>query len=223
MSGIIQALERIINWLQKYDPEPETIPPGFSLLQIQELTKKLPFKLPLEVCKLYQYCNGKVGITPYSRLFSLEEALKICLSYIYTEVFLIHYSSEELSKNFCNFMSHPDAQQFLFAYYPLTTYRFPLFVENDGLCYVICDENEKKVSPIWYEFIGREPVIYSASLTSLMLTFAECYETGGYYVTSEYKAGVTYSYTEIDVEKAEKIFQKYNPAQIDVWREIWID
>jgi hypothetical protein len=68
--------------------------------------------------------------------------------------------------------------------------------------------------------VGLEPLEYAASLTSLILTAWECYETGTYYIDIDEDG---YSYVEEDFEKVKKIFQKYNPKQMDTGRDFWED
>ncbi|NEP44589.1 MAG: hypothetical protein F6K35_37410 [Okeania sp. SIO2H7] len=85
--------------------------------------------------------------------------------------------------------------------------------------YVICGDIENE-SPVWCVFVGEGPLEYAASLTSLILTSWECYETGAYYMTVDEDG---YSYLEEDNEGVRKVFQKYNPEQMDTFRYLWGD
>ena len=64
-----------------------------------------------------------------------------------------------------------------------------------------------------------EPQICASSLTSLLLTILECYQTGAYDIGMDEDTGITY--IKQDTSKLEKIFRKFNPDYLDVWQEIW--
>jgi hypothetical protein len=82
----------------------------------------------------------------------------------------------------------------------------------------MCSKEKTDHSPVWLTFQGLETVEYTKSLTNLILTFAECYETGAFYtVFTEYGEWEI----EEDLDKIEQIFEKYNPDQIDTWRSIY--
>ena len=59
MSALTETLERILKELQKNRPAvASTLQPGLTYKEIQETTTNLPFCLPSEVYKLYQWRNG---------------------------------------------------------------------------------------------------------------------------------------------------------------------
>lgn len=59
MVSLIEALERIINWLRKHQPDyAASFQPGLKSEEIQAAEAKLGFKLPPEIYELYQWRNG---------------------------------------------------------------------------------------------------------------------------------------------------------------------
>lgn len=214
MSILTESLEKIVNWLRVNDPESisglrpglgnpeiEKLTQNLPLLfhstgltdqEIEKLTQPLPLILPWEVREIYHYCNGKIALTPSLVLEPLEVAIEnTCYG-------------EWMRGNKISSSSHI----------------LPLF-HGDGkdFYYVICDSENK--SPVWCVYVGENPRMYAASLTSLILTTWECYETGAYYMYFDEECG--YSYVEEDLEKFKKVFQKYNPEQMDTWRYLWQD
>ena len=100
------------------------------------------------------------------------------------------------------------------------SFAFPLFYGNDReVYYIVCYPEEKDYSEVWYVKENSQPKICGINVTSLMLSIAECYETGAYYLArNEEKGG---SFLEQDRSKVETIFRKFNPDYIEVWQEIW--
>lgn len=209
MSILTQSLEKIVNWLRVNDPESVSrLRPGLSdpeiekltqnlplLLhskgltdpEIEKLTQPLPLILPWEVREIYHYCNGILELTPSLVLKPLEVAIE---NTCYSE----WMRGEKI---------------------PSSSHILPLFHGyGKNFYYVICERENH--SPVWCVYVGEQPRMYAASLTSLILTSWECYETGAYYIYFDEESG--YSYVEEDLEKVEKIFQKYNPEQMDTWR-----
>ena len=90
-----------------------------------------------------------------------------------------------------------------------------------------CYRHQTSFSPIWIRGVGMKPELYASSLTNSTLATAECYESGAYY-PALYKDDLEPScddrepfyVVEVDWEKAEPICEKYNPNQIDVWRDL---
>lgn len=80
-------------------------------------------------------------------------------------------------------------------------------------------QKEKEFSEIWYVSENSEPKICASSLTSLLITIIECYQTGAYYSVIDEKTGTTY--LKQDKSKLENIFRKFNPDYLDVWKDIW--
>ena len=83
MTALTVAIERIMNWLQQYQPEfAASFLPGLTREQIQEQTKDLPGLIPEEIYELYQYRNGtleemKSTVYPVFQFLPLDEAVQI--------------------------------------------------------------------------------------------------------------------------------------------------
>lgn len=194
MSKLTQALSEIISWLQINNPEAiSRFRQGLSINQIEEITSYFPFMIPKEVSELYQFSNGGIVLGDYD---------------------LIMYSLESALENSYHWESYKET--------PSSDNQILTIFHGDGhdVYYALCDKEEKKSSPIWCAFSGLKSSIYASSLTNLMLTVAECYQTGAYYTKFDEQGDLE---IEIDLNKFEKIFQKYNPEQMDTWRKIWKD
>ncbi len=196
MSKLTQALKEIISWLRLNYPEAVcNLRQGLNLQQIEEVTKDFPFVLPREVTELYQFCDGNMRLGNYDLImYPLELALEASNSW-------------EWAKKTPSLDSHI-----------LTIFH------GDGhdVYYVICDKQKKDFSPVWSAWAahGCDASIYASSLTNLILTVAECYREGSYYTQFDEEGDLEIG---TNLETFEKIFQKYNPKQIDAWREIWKD
>jgi cell wall assembly regulator SMI1 len=83
-----------------------------------------------------------------------------------------------------------------------------------------CYRHQTSFSPVWIRGVGAEPYLYASSLTNSILATAECYESGAYYPTLIKDDRGDFYAVEVDWEKAEPICKKYNPNQIDVWRDL---
>lgn len=191
MSIITQYLEKIVNWLQVNYPESVYgLPPGLNDSEIEELTQPLSLNLPSAVREIYHFCNGYFALAPFLILDPLDVVI-------------------ENARN-ADWMKGNQV--------PSSTKILPLF-HGDGknFYYVICDEQEND-SPVWCVYVGEEPLMSAASLTSLILTVSECYETGAYYINV---APEGYFYIEKNREEFEKIFEKYNPEQMDTCKYLW--
>jgi hypothetical protein len=96
----------------------------------------------------------------------------------------------------------------------------PLFHgDRQEIYYVLCDNEERMISHVYCQFPGEEPVIYAECVTSLIVTIAQCYQEGAYYIAIDEETGERT--IEQDLDKIEPIFEKFNPDRIDTWRKIW--
>ena len=191
MSVITQSLEKIVNWLQINDPESVSgLRPGLSDPEIEELIQAPSLILPSTVREIYHFCNGSLELTPSFVLDPLELAIE--------------------NTRYADWMRGNQI--------PSSTKILPLFHGyGKDFYYVICGEPEND-SPVWCVYVGEQPLMCAASLTSLILTMSECYERGAYYIDVDEEG---YSYVEEDYEKFEKIFEKYNPEQMDTYEYLW--
>lgn len=101
-----------------------------------------------------------------------------------------------------------------------TGYPFPLFKgTRDEIYYVLADDPEPTYSHVYCQFPGEEPMIYAECVTSLIVTIAQCYQEGAYYIAIDEETGARS--IQQDLDKIEPIFEKFNPDQIDTWRSLW--
>jgi cell wall assembly regulator SMI1 len=194
MSKLRQAVDKTVNWLRLNYPENiEGFRQGLSIEEIQEITKDFPFVIPKEIVELYQIYDGDIMFGSWDlTLYSLESAL-------------------EWSPHWEGYKYPPSSENHILTI---------MHGSAKNVYYVLCDKEDKDSSPIWYTEAGGRSIIYASSFTNLMLTVAECYETGAYYTALD-----SDGFLEIkeDLDKFEKIFEKYNPEQIDTWRQNWRD
>jgi SMI1 / KNR4 family (SUKH-1) len=181
MSTLTDALERILNWLQANHPKAaSSLQPGLSYEEIEAKLADLPFRLPQEVYELYQWRNGssdngEADCFDCYRFIPLEEAI-------------------ELSK-------YQVTEDLLEGTFPFGW--FPLFEFNGGYLAVIGAESKNDNSPIVCHY-EDESIAYT-NLTGMMLTMAECYETGAY------EKNELEEDWQANCEKEKKLCIKYNP------------
>jgi hypothetical protein len=102
----------------------------------------------------------------------------------------------------------------------LEFHSLPLFHgDRQEIYYVLCDNQERLISHVYCQFPDEEPVIYAECVTSLIVSIAQCYQEGAYYIAIDEETGARS--IEQDLDKIEPIFEKFNPDQIDTWRKIW--
>lgn len=224
--NIIEGLEKIIKWRKNKYPEDAYLTSGLTIERLQQLTQGFPFKLPNELSEFYTRYYTNISLAPGLCAFhSLTESLDQCLQgWILRELpdEVLDFSEPKAKGEYLHFFEGC-FQDKLFKkvidYYPHNWCKLPIFY---GVCkqvYLIeCNKQAADTSPVWVRFIGEEPKIYASSLTSLMLTIAECYETGAYYTVFHEEYGEWE--IEEDLEKVELIFEKHNPLQINTWRSI---
>jgi HEAT repeat protein len=190
MSVLTEALNRIFNWLQQYNPNAASaLEPGLTYDEIQEMVKYLPFKLPEEVYELYQWRNGS-NLDGLTFIFDAMELLPL-----------------EKTVNFYKRTTQTE------------TYFFPLFFSEGDLkyCEIVLKEKFNQYPTIFSDFNqysmvfsdAKEPGLVKAgytSLASMMLTITECYENGAYDLVYDDELN---DFIVNNVQKKE-IFCKYN-------------
>ena len=193
-SELTDALNRILRWMEQHKPWLiEYLQPGLSISEIENLVKDLPIKLPSEVYELYQWRNGVTKgdlCTETARIFEnwafrpLQEALAASRG-------LYYRSNADESWGFLN---------------PFSIFYFPGYPE-EGIINI--KTNQELYPVIFLDFEGGLGGVIKkyANLTSMMLTIAECYETGAYYHDSE---AYERSYISSHPDNVRKIWQKYN-------------
>lgn len=169
MSKLTNALDRILDWCKQNNLvgpgllNISSLQPGLSDLEIEEIVKYIPFQLPTEVCELYKWKNG-----------SKNENDLYQSSYIFRANYPYgFYPLQMVVKDAISHYEFCGKWDYLNIFFSIT--------EPSG--YVILEENPNKSRVIFChsgEILGGRPYQYT-SLTNMMMTIAECYETGAYY------------------------------------------
>ncbi|PSF33624.1 SMI1/KNR4 family protein [Aphanothece hegewaldii CCALA 016] len=182
MGVLTEALERIIEWLRQHQPEyANSFKPGLKSDEIKAAEEELGFTLPEEIYELYQWRNGSTLAT--EALFFPN----------------IHFLPLDQARNTTReVISYPD-DWFWYEGYPLFVF---LMYESDVFA-IPLKSNQQKNLPVVYIPEGGEQIVYYTSLTDMMLTLAECYETGTHYIDEQ-------GYICDDEYKAAQISCKYN-------------
>ena len=186
MSLLTNSLNNIFVWLENNNPAvAASLQSGLTYAEIEDKVASLPFRLPKELYELYQWRNGsreeneKVEFFECYRFLPLEEALNIRSDIKEQDYWII----DEL--------------------YPYGW--FPIFTFEGEYYSVIGSEKQRDFSPIIY--IYHDENISYISLTKMMQTIAECYQTGIYYLNED-------SYWETKQEEENIIRLKHNPGII---------
>ncbi len=200
LTSLNQALHRILKWLEEHKPEAiSLLQPGLSNNEIEELVKDLPIQFPQELYDLYKWKNGSEDSPEQENVayifngfsfYPLEYAIKI-----YRQK-LIKRNRSTLNINSLGWIE-------IFFHY--------IGKEVGG--YLVIDDSQEAGQVIFtYNKDGAETVDRYTSLTSMITTIAECYETGAYSITkNEYLTG---SVTE-DYQKAHQLWCKHNSEIVD--------
>ncbi|MBD2450776.1 SMI1/KNR4 family protein [Nostoc sp. FACHB-152] len=196
MTGLTAAIERIMNWLQQYQPEfAASFLPGLTREQIQEQTKDLPGLIPEEIYELYQYRNGtleemKSTVYPVFHFLPLDEAVQI-------------------------FPAFFDPHETDYSYLYENKCLFPFLRDNCSHCAVLLDEHKQLSSPVVDIADDGDISLMYQSLTSMMLTIADYLETGVCYLDDE--GFLVTDEKDKQDEKMIEIFLKYNPGIRFIW------
>lgn len=184
MSLITDSLNNIFSWLQQNNPTvAASLQSGLSYREIENKLSSLQFRLPQELYELYQWRNGSNRIAKnvyffkYYRFLPLEESLKILFNIIEKDTLLM-------------------GEIFPYGW-------FPIFAFGNEYYGVIGSEIAKKSSLIVY-VCDYEDISYT-SLTGMMQTIAECYQTGVYYLNEE-------GFGKTKQEAEDILIAKYNPG-----------
>lgn len=189
MVSLIKALEIIMNWLRKHQPDyAASFLPGLKSEEIQAAEAKVGFKLPPEIYELYQWRNG-----------TEEDAKAVCFP---TMQFLPLSTAVECSQGWNGYILEEKTFIEDSKWYETS----PLFIflqNNCDFCGVPIVDYKIEKSPVVVLGEGYLPYIFYTSLTDMMLTLAECYETNAYYLG---KDGYIYE----DKCKTAVALRKYN-------------
>jgi hypothetical protein len=196
MSSLTEAIHRIIKCLQQDESKlASSLMPGITRAEIEKKVKDLPLQLPQEIWEIYQTIRGfnrerlydnlsqqtepNMFIFDGYALLSLEEVVEI---YNEKQKLLNQYYDSARDCYSSNWI------QIFFCY----------ICENEG--YVVIDENPESCSVIFMCKREEKREQYT-SLTSMMLTLAEFYESG-------YR-------NNLSQKEFYEIWRKYNSSLVD--------
>jgi hypothetical protein len=230
---IVESLEIIVDWWRstslstktdytEYFKSESSLESGSGLtsIQLDEITKHFPFKITREMRQFYQYWNAELEVACLVFFLPIEKALETYLDlYMYERVSREFFMSLDVKQLSRKITTHNQNFQEIINKYPHDTCLFPIF---RGYCkefyYIGCRIEEVAESPVWVQYPGDDPIVYSDSLSTLLSTFAECYQNGAFYFdTDSYAVG---GEPEENLEKFEVTFEKYNHTNIDTWRKL---
>ncbi len=188
MTELINALDRILNWLGEHQPTAAAgFQPGLPADVIAEKLNRLPFQVSQEVYELYQWRNGD---KTYSSVFGYLSFLDL-------------NSACEFSDNI-----NDDALLKIRQQDEEPSYLFPLFDFEGEYFAVQGTEEPIATAPIFHISDDYSVSLAFVSLTNMMLAIAECYKTGVYTVNDGGNIDV------IDEVKFGEIRQRYNPGTV---------
>ncbi len=186
MSNLNNALERIMSWLKDYQPEfADSFLPGLKSEEISQAEAELGFNFPSEIYELYQWRNG-----------TEQDAKAICFP---TFEFLPLHEAVESTRGINEYIDE-------FTEFENPWYGSPLFVFIENNCHYcgvpIINLPKEKIPVVLLEE-AEMPALFYTSITDMMQTLAECYETGAYYLDKE-------EFVEANESKVADIFRNYN-------------
>ena len=227
MSDLTKALDRILNWLRnnqhswirRTENSISLLQPGLSRNEINSIIPDANLILPEEVYELYQWRNGGVigecDYINYVDLFSIDH--KDSNGYISWWGFVQFQSvvTENIQNQNDYASLKPDILNLISAFPWISDFSnpsaFQIFCSDGGSCmtgYVYKDNYYKSFPVIFLDFYqgGNTVLMLYASLTDMMLTIAESYETA-YYIRED-------GYLAKDTTKVLEIWRKYNSGKL---------
>jgi hypothetical protein len=161
MSLLTNALNQIRAWVEtNYPLGIQHLPPGLNRFQIEALIQSLPFSLPDEIFELYQWSagNNEDSLTNHAFFFDPYEGMALCS--LERAIALSSTFDDEFDEVAVKYLDQP---------------LFPIFeIEGSFLCLV----GNLDTSPVIFVSDISEITIRYESLTTMMLTLAECATSG---------------------------------------------
>ncbi len=166
MSEFTEALNYLIRVLKKKigDTTFSYLQPGLTYDEIEKLVKNLPIKFPPEFYELYQWKNG------YKR--KPEALSRKFLEYFPLEIAVEKYLAKQKHYNPSWMLENDSFSPNWFQLYPED---MELALETG---YLVMDKFYNRASLIYIDIKDGDIRREYASLTSMMMTEAECYERG---------------------------------------------
>ncbi len=161
--------------------------------EIEEIITDLPLQLPNDIRSLYRWKNGiRIG----------EE------NWEYSHIFL-NWGFYPLQIIVDGYLENVKSCYFGLGLNPANAWPIFFHAEGTRTGYALVDDKTQETSPVVFQNCyggGCSLIIEYASLTSMMLTVAECYESA-YFVDSN-------GYLHLDDNQALDIWRKFNSEKI---------
>jgi hypothetical protein len=170
MSELTELLQRISIWMQEHQPEKDgkkipLLAPGLTPEEIQSKAKDLPFRLSLELDKLYQWHNGG-----YSSFLTPEE-----------QEFVNKYSEEIKAvsvRKTIHFFSLEEALSYAISRESKGgKYIFPIFAWENGSECALLDLEQREISSIVDDSTPSEKYMSFPSIKNMMLYYTRLLES----------------------------------------------
>jgi len=211
---LTNALNRILTWLkQNKSNYVNCLQPGLSKTEIDQIVRDLPFTIPSEIYELYQWRNGAIegemGIAALFGGWSFYPLEQIVLNYEKA-----HKERQKMILAKISFIKLSDFAPYIDNFTPLKV--FQSFDEWRYTGSVWLNQN-LDFHPVVFDYFEAgvfEVTRMYTSLTSMMQTIAECYETGAYSINLDLLH--IKNFVKYDFEKEEIIWRKYNSSLIEL-------
>ncbi|MEG4345202.1 HEAT repeat domain-containing protein [Microcoleus sp. A003_D6] len=204
-SELTDALNRILSWIERHEPSwIEYLYPGLSKDEIDDLVRDLPIQFYPELYELYQWRNGAVEGDEWKETAWIFHSWAFRpLQEIVAELRQDIFTHQTIQTN--NIADVGIIKPYWGNFKYLNIFYHILWEDNG--CVLI--NNILNFCPIIFHRLeeGELTLLEKyTSLTSMMLTIAECYETGAYFIGD---------YISRNPEKEYQIWRKYNSQIIE--------
>ncbi len=193
MSDIKDALDRIHYWFKTNHPAKiASLASGLSASEIDNVLSSLSFKVSKEVTEIYEWSNG------YSKYDCADD-------WIFDYMFLL--SLESAVKEAQTWVDEHEEIALMYQYVgkPL----LPICMSDMEFLAVVATDDEQATSPVISISEITEISLRYTNLTAMILTLAESYEAGGFFVNRN-------GYIEKDEKKYAAAYRKYNSGITDL-------
>jgi hypothetical protein len=204
-SELTNALNRILSWIERHRPSwIEYLYPGLSKDEIDDLVRDLPIQFSPEFYELYQWRNGAVEGDEWKETAWIFHSWTFRpLQEIVAELRQDIFTHQTIQKDNITDVDIIKAYWDNFNYLNIF---YHILWEDNG--YVLINNILNFCPIIFHRFEEGELTLLEkyTSLTSMMLTIAECYEAGAYFIGD---------YISRHPEKEYQIWRKYNSQIIE--------